>query len=155
MHKKRQFKQKKKSKRSPRNKQIHRNNSREDSLYQQVLTLLYKTATPLNKKDIFKQLDLPLSTRKPLNKLLIRLTSEKILRQTDRDTYEPGPKNGLVEGTIDQNAKGFGFITPDDGGKDVFVHQSGLNDEISEGDKVSFDVQEGPKGLNAANVTLV
>lgn len=51
--------------------------------------------------------------------------------------------------------KGFGFITPDDGGKDVFVHQSGLTDEITEGDKVSFDVQEGPKGLNAANVKLV
>jgi CspA family cold shock protein len=53
------------------------------------------------------------------------------------------------------NAKGFGFITPEDGGKDVFVHQSGLNDEIREGDKVSYDVQEGPKGLNAANVKLV
>ena len=53
------------------------------------------------------------------------------------------------------NAKGFGFITPDDGGKDVFVHQSGLTDEITEGDKVSYDVQEGPKGLNAANVTLI
>ncbi|MEN8157873.1 MAG: cold-shock protein [Bacteroidota bacterium] len=53
------------------------------------------------------------------------------------------------------NVKGFGFITPDDGGKDVFVHQSGLTDEITEGDKVSFDVQEGPKGLNAANVTVV
>ena len=51
--------------------------------------------------------------------------------------------------------KGFGFITPDDGGKDVFVHQSGLTDEITEGDKVSFDVQEGPKGLNAANVKLL
>ena len=51
--------------------------------------------------------------------------------------------------------KGFGFITPDDGGKDVFVHQSGLTDEITEGDKVSYDVQEGPKGLNAANVKLV
>ena len=53
------------------------------------------------------------------------------------------------------NAKGFGFITPEDGGKDVFVHQTGLNDEIREGDKVSYDVQEGPKGLNAANVKLV
>ena len=53
------------------------------------------------------------------------------------------------------NVKGFGFITPDDGGKDVFVHQSGLTDEITEGDKVSFDVQEGPKGLNASNVTRV
>ena len=53
------------------------------------------------------------------------------------------------------NVKGFGFITPDDGSKDVFVHQSGLNDEISDGDKVSYDVQEGPKGLNASNVKLV
>ena len=61
--------------------------------------------------------------------------------------------NGTVK--FFNNAKGFGFITPDDGGKDVFVHQSGLNDEIREGDKVSYDVQEGPKGLNAANVKLV
>jgi len=51
--------------------------------------------------------------------------------------------------------KGFGFITPDDGGKDVFVHKSGLTDKITEGDKVSFDVEEGPRGLNAANVKLV
>lgn len=61
--------------------------------------------------------------------------------------------NGTVK--FFNNAKGFGFISPDDGGKDVFVHQSGLNDEINEGDKVSYDVQEGPKGLNAANVTLL
>ena len=61
--------------------------------------------------------------------------------------------NGTVK--FFNNAKGFGFITPDDGGKDVFVHQSCLNDEIREGDKVSYDVQEGPKGMNAANVKLV
>ena len=61
--------------------------------------------------------------------------------------------NGTVK--FFNNAKGFGFITPDDGGKDVFVHQSGLTDEIRDGDKVSYDVQEGPKGLNAANVKLV
>jgi len=61
--------------------------------------------------------------------------------------------NGTVK--FFNNAKGFGFITPDDGGKDVFVHQSGLTDEIEEGDKVSYDVQEGPKGLNAANVTVL
>ena len=53
------------------------------------------------------------------------------------------------------NAKGFGFITPDDGGKDVFVHINGLNGlSIDEGDKVSFDVEEGQKGLNAVNVTM-
>ena len=53
------------------------------------------------------------------------------------------------------NAKGFGFITPDDGGKDVFVHQNGLTDDITEGDKVSYDVEESPKGLNAINVKVV
>ncbi|MEE9374639.1 MAG: cold-shock protein [Saprospiraceae bacterium] len=50
--------------------------------------------------------------------------------------------------------KGFGFITPDDGGKDVFVHVNGLTDTIYEGNKVSYDVEEGRKGLNAVNVTL-
>ena len=48
--------------------------------------------------------------------------------------------------------KGFGFITPEDGGKDVFVHISGIKDEIAEGDKVSFDVEETQKGLSAINV---
>ncbi|WP_462282075.1 cold-shock protein [Salinivirga cyanobacteriivorans] len=52
-------------------------------------------------------------------------------------------------------SKGFGFITPDDGGKDVFVHANGLIDEINEGDKVSYEVEEGPKGLNAKNVKVV
>ena len=50
--------------------------------------------------------------------------------------------NGTVK--FFNNAKGFGFITPDDGGKDVFVHINGLNGlSIDEGDKVSFDVEEG------------
>jgi len=61
--------------------------------------------------------------------------------------------NGTVK--FFNNIKGFGFINPEDGGKDVFVHQSGLIDEITEGDKVSFDVEEGPKGLSATNVKLV
>jgi CspA family cold shock protein len=51
--------------------------------------------------------------------------------------------------------KGYGFIAPEDGGKDVFVHVNGLKDSITEGDKVSFDVEEGQKGLNAVNVTLI
>jgi CspA family cold shock protein len=53
------------------------------------------------------------------------------------------------------DSKGFGFITPDEGDKDVFVHANGLVDEIREGDKVSYDVEEGPKGLNAVNVKVV
>ncbi|MBL7963712.1 MAG: cold-shock protein [Flavobacteriales bacterium] len=48
--------------------------------------------------------------------------------------------------------KGFGFITPDGGGKDVFVHKTGTREFLNEGDKVTFDVEESPKGLNAVNV---
>ena len=61
--------------------------------------------------------------------------------------------NGTVK--FFNNSKGYGFITPDEGGKDVFVHQSGLIDHINEGDKVSYDVEEGQKGLNAVNVKIV
>jgi len=61
--------------------------------------------------------------------------------------------NGTVK--FFNDSKGFGFITPDDGGKDVFVHINGLNGEnITEGDKVSYDVEQGKKGLNAVNVVL-
>ena len=51
--------------------------------------------------------------------------------------------------------KGFGFIMPDDGSKDVFVHMNDLMDKIKEKDKVSFDVQDSAKGLNAINVKLI
>jgi cold shock protein len=63
----------------------------------------------------------------------------------------------MANGTVKffNNSKGFGFITPDEGNKDVFVHVNGLIDEINEGDKVSYDVEEGPKGLNATNVKVV
>ncbi len=61
--------------------------------------------------------------------------------------------NGTVKFFNDE--KGFGFIAPEDGGKDVFVHANGLNGtSLNEGDKVSFDVEEGRKGLNAVNVTV-
>ncbi|RFF27131.1 MULTISPECIES: cold-shock protein [unclassified Wenzhouxiangella] len=53
-------------------------------------------------------------------------------------------------------AKGFGFISQDDGGKDVFVHFSAIEGSgfrtLAEGQKVTFDIQEGPKGPQAANV---
>jgi len=61
--------------------------------------------------------------------------------------------NGTVK--FFNTSKGFGFITPDEGGKDVFVHQNGLTDDIDEGDKVSYDVEETPKGLNALNVKRI
>lgn len=55
-------------------------------------------------------------------------------------------------------SKGFGFITPDDGSKDVFVHFSAIASDgfrtLAEGQKVSFDVEDGPKGPQATNVTV-
>ena len=53
-------------------------------------------------------------------------------------------------------AKGFGFITPENGGKDVFVHANDLGGaQINEGDKVEFDVVEGKKGPQASGVRVV
>ncbi|MBJ11213.1 MAG: cold-shock protein [Flavobacteriales bacterium] len=52
------------------------------------------------------------------------------------------------------DTKGYGFIKEDESGKEYFVHVSGLVDEINENDKVTFDLEEGRKGLNAVNVKL-
>lgn len=62
---------------------------------------------------------------------------------------------GTVKWFNDQ--KGYGFIRPEDGGKDVFVHHSSIQMKgfktLSEGDRVSYEVGQGPKGLQAENVT--
>jgi CspA family cold shock protein len=62
----------------------------------------------------------------------------------------------MEHGTVKffNNAKGFGFITPDDNSKDVFVHKNNLIDRIKDGDKVVYDVEKGDKGLNAVRVQL-
>jgi CspA family cold shock protein len=52
-------------------------------------------------------------------------------------------------------SKGFGFIKPDDGSADVFVHQNGLIDEIRDGDKVEFNTAQGKKGINAVDVKVI
>ncbi|MVZ67421.1 cold-shock protein [Sphingobacterium sp. DK4209] len=52
------------------------------------------------------------------------------------------------------NTKGFGFITPNDGGDDLFVHSTGLRDDIRENDHVTYNVERGQKGLNATNVRI-
>lgn len=51
--------------------------------------------------------------------------------------------------------KGFGFITPDEGGKDIFVHKSGTNTSLFEDDAVSYDLEETQKGPAAVNVTKI
>ncbi len=50
------------------------------------------------------------------------------------------------------DSKGFGFICDHETGEDVFVHSSGLSDQILEGDEVTFDVTQGKRGINAVNV---
>jgi CspA family cold shock protein len=52
-------------------------------------------------------------------------------------------------------SKGFGFITPSNSQTDIFVHTSGLIDEIRENDEVTYDEQAGRKGMNAVNVTRI
>jgi cold shock protein len=67
----------------------------------------------------------------------------------------------MPQGTVKwfNDDKGYGFIEPDDGGDDVFVHHSGIAGSgfksLGEGDKVSYEVSQGQKGPQAANVTLV
>jgi CspA family cold shock protein len=58
-------------------------------------------------------------------------------------------ENGTVK--FFNEAKGFGFITTSTG-EELFVHVSGLKDQIREGDQVTFEVQQGKKGLNAVDV---
>ncbi|HEY5919122.1 MAG TPA: cold shock domain-containing protein [Chryseolinea sp.] len=62
-----------------------------------------------------------------------------------------------MEGTVKffNEAKGFGFITPSDSKTDIFVHVSGLVDEIRENDEVSYDEEKGKKGMNAVNVKRI
>jgi len=64
----------------------------------------------------------------------------------------------MQEGTVKffNETKGFGFISPSTGnGQDVFVHVSGLQSEIRENDKVTFETQNGPRGLSAINVKVI
>ncbi|MBC7863373.1 MAG: cold shock domain-containing protein [Bacteroidia bacterium] len=62
----------------------------------------------------------------------------------------------MQKGTVKffNEAKGFGFIKVEGSGQEIFVHVSGLKEEIRENDTVVFEVQEGKKGLNAVNVKL-
>ncbi len=81
---------------------------------------------------------------------VLMLTTQKIL----------GNGGGLIMATglvkWFNNAKGFGFITPDEGGEDLFAHFSAITGggykSLKENERVSFDVTEGPKGKQASNI---
>ena len=66
----------------------------------------------------------------------------------------------MAQGTVKwfNDDKGYGFITPDEGAEDIFVHHSGIVAEgyrsLSEGAKVTYDAEQGQKGMQASNVSL-
>ncbi|MDR6782039.1 cold-shock protein [Pedobacter africanus] len=63
----------------------------------------------------------------------------------------------MPQGTVKffNDSKGFGFIVPDNGEPEIFVHVSGLIDQIKEKDQVTYEVENGKKGLNATKVKLL
>ena len=77
-----------------------------------------------------------------------------------REPFAKG-RTGMATGTVKwfNDAKGYGFITPDDGSEDLFAHFSAINmsgfKTLKEGQKVSFDVVQGPKGKQASNIQKV
>ncbi len=92
--------------------------------------------------------------------MLVLLITKSVIRKSriSRIFYlsllnNTNPMKGVIKKTMD---KGFGFIAPEDGGKDIFFHSNSLVNvqfnELREGDAVAFDIEDSPKGKNAINV---
>ncbi len=74
-------------------------------------------------------------------------------RNNTTEEEDNAPREGRV--TFFNDSKGYGFIKDKSTGEDIFVHVNGLIDNIMENDKVTFDTERGPKGMNAINVRVV
>ncbi len=89
---------------------------------------------------------------------LVETVVRRILRLNQGLINDPTKGNAMATGTVKwfNDAKGFGFITPEGGGGDLFAHFSAIQSSgfksLAEGQRVEFDVVNGPKGLQAANI---
>ena len=81
-----------------------------------------------------------------------RESTNKVGKSESRHRHTEGMQTGTVK--FFNETKGFGFIKPDNTGDDIFVHASGLKDQIRENDRVKFNIERGKKGLNAVNTEL-
>lgn len=146
MTKKRSSHRNKKSKRHFHPRENNQKQEQEEIFKHNLLTLLYNSAESLRSKDILRQLNLDRSAGKSLYNLLTHLTKKKILKETDKQCYHLGPKHGLAEGILDQNARGFGFVTgltskinPPNYSKDPFLSPSNIG-SARHGDRVLIHV---------------
>ncbi len=88
--------------------------------------------------------------------------NKRVIKQEDiqigvSKQEEMDPADLIRKGTITffNTSKGYGFIKDHESQESIFVHQNGLETSVKENDKVTFEVEKGPKGLNAINVKLV
>ena len=86
----------------------------------------------------------------------VEIDAESIVlgaRNSNAGYVEDPLRKGTV--TFFNTSKGYGFIKDSETGESIFVHINGLVDQVNENDKVNFETERGPKGMNAVNVTLI